>query len=352
MENLSWGVLGTARIARRKVIPAMLAAPSARFAGLASRVKARAEAGIREAMAEASARGLTAPHPAKAYGSYEALLDDPAIEAVYIPLPNSEHLVWAQRALLAGKHVLIEKPAVLSGAEGQQLLATAKTRQNLLVSEGLMFRHHPQWTHVLRWIHDERIGTLRQLIIQFSFHNDDPQNIRNQPDLGGGALLDLGCYALAASRLIAGAEPQALAAEQVIGKEGMDEQTRVWMRFPQTAGDRGLEVFFSTDIRAGYFQRIDLSGSKGRIAMERPFSPVYSDMVQPRCFDHNGGDISDAEPCSADHFVEQFEAFARDLSDPVARTNQLRDLIRQADLLTAVRDAATRKEWIHLPQKV
>jgi predicted dehydrogenase len=293
-------------------MPALLGANQGRLVALASRDLARAEAGLAEALAEAALRGIHPDHRPIACASYEELLANPQVDAVYIPLPNSEHLAWAIKALEAGKHVLLEKPGVLSGEEASQLQAAASRFPKLLVSEGLMFRHHPQWDLALNWIREGRIGALRSVQIQFSFYSEDPQNIRNRKETGGGALLDLGCYTLAASRLIFGAEASALRAVQSFNEAGVDVQTRAEMLFePDGSTEAAGRAFWSTDIRAAYFQRLDISGTQGRIFMERPFSPVYHEAVRPLLFGQSGNLLLDPEPLRADHFMLQADRFAQ-----------------------------------------
>ncbi|MBI1191551.1 MAG: gfo/Idh/MocA family oxidoreductase [Bacteroidetes bacterium] len=351
MEKLGWGVLGSARIARKKVMPALMGASTGRLVALASRDLARAEAGLAEALAEAAQRGIYPDQRPMACGSYEELLANPQVDAVYLPLPNSEHVAWAIRALEAGKHVLLEKPGVKSGEEALQLQAAASRYPKLLVSEGLMFRHHPQWDLALNWIRDGRIGALRSVQIQFSFYSEDPTNIRNRKETGGGALLDLGCYAIAASRLIFGAEASALRAVQTFNQAGVDVQTRAEMRFDPLAGaEAASRAFWSTDIRAAYFQRLDISGTEGRIFMERPFSPVFHEGVRPVLFGQAGNLVLDPEPLRADHFTLQADRFSlavqgRGLLVP---EDGLPDWAIQAHYMDAVRQSANADTWVAL----
>jgi len=348
MDKLGWGVLGSARIARKKVMPALMGAKEGRLVALASRDLSRAEAGLAEALAEAALRGIYPQERPIACGSYEELLANPRVDAVYIPLPNSEHLAWAILALEAGKHVLLEKPGVLSGQEASQLEATAARYPNLVVSEGLMFRNHPQWDLALNWIRDGRIGALRSVQIQFSFYSQDPANIRNRKETGGGALLDLGCYTLAASRLIFGAEASALRAVQSFNEAGVDVQTQAEMVFhPMSGAEADGRAFWSTDIRAAYFQRLDISGTLGRIFMERPFSPVYHEGVRPVLFGQSGNLLNDPEPLRADHFILQADRFAQAVQGrvPLRPEEGLPDWAVQARYMDAVRDSAALDRW-------
>ena len=194
MKPIVWGVLGAARIALERVIPAMRSSESCDVRAIASRDAGRA--------AEA-AEAMGVPHSC---GSYEELLAEPAIEAVYNPLPNHLHVEWSIRALEAGKHVLCEKPIACSAAEVAPLIE-ARDRTGLLVEEAVMVRDHPQWFRVRGLIDDGRIGALRNVQLSYSHFNDDPADIRNRKSMGGGSLLDVGSYCCAIARLIFDAEP-------------------------------------------------------------------------------------------------------------------------------------------------
>ncbi len=193
-QKVRWGVLGAASIAIRKVIPAMQQGEWSETVAIASRDLARAEK---------AARSFGIP---KAYGSYQELLDDPDVEAIYNPLPNHLHVPWSIKAAEAGKHVLCEKPISLNVAEAKTLLA-ARDRTGVKIGEAFMVRTHPQWIRTRQLIRDGRIGELRTITGFFSFFNDKPNDIRNISEYGGGALLDIGCYPINISRFIFGEEP-------------------------------------------------------------------------------------------------------------------------------------------------
>ncbi len=193
-DTISWGILGTAGIALNKVIPGMLKGTRGTVRAIASRDAARA--------AEAAQRfGL-----ASSYGSYEALLADPAIDAIYIPLPNQLHVPWSVRAMEAGKHVLCEKPIALDADEAAALVS-ARERTGKQVLEAFMVRQHPQWLRVRDLVRSGRIGEVRLVQTTLSFFNMDAANVRNRVETGGGALYDIGCYAVLLSRFVLGAEP-------------------------------------------------------------------------------------------------------------------------------------------------
>src|SRR5690348_12343890 len=196
MNRVRWGALSTANIGTGKVIPAMQKGKYIEFNAIASR---NLEKG------KAAAAQLGIPH---VYGSYEELLADPNIDAIYNPLPNHLHVPWSIRALEAGKHVLCEKPIALTTAEAQSLADVAARHPKLKVMEAFMYRHHPQWIAARQLIADGGIGSLRVVHSHFSYWNVDPLNIRNMAAIGGGALMDIGCYCVSLSRFLFGSEPQ------------------------------------------------------------------------------------------------------------------------------------------------
>ena len=193
MEPVRWGVISTAKIGIEKVIPGMQR-------GAASRVIAIASANEAKARDAAARLGIATVHP-----SYEALLADPDIEAVYNPLPNHLHVPWSIRALEAGKHVLCEKPIALTAAEARQLVA-AEARTGKRAAEAFMVRYHPQWQRARALTQDGTIGDARLIRVVFAYNNVDPGNIRNKAEMGGGGLYDIGCYAITGARFLFDAE--------------------------------------------------------------------------------------------------------------------------------------------------
>ncbi|MCH2271207.1 MAG: Gfo/Idh/MocA family oxidoreductase, partial [SAR324 cluster bacterium] len=201
MKKIRWGVLSTANIGLEKVIPAMQQGEYCEMSAIASQSQEKAQAA-------AAQLGI-----AKAYGSYEELLADTEIDAVYIPLPNHLHVPWSIKALKAGKHVLCEKPIGLKTAEAEDLLKEAQKYPELKVMEAFMYRHHPQWQRAKQLVTEGKIGDLRTIHSFFSYYNADPENIRNMANIGGGGLMDIGCYCISLARFIFGSEPQ-----RVLGK--------------------------------------------------------------------------------------------------------------------------------------
>ena len=211
MNKIRWGVLSTAKIGREKVIPATQVSDTGVVTAIASRDLAHAQKSV------ASQLGIE-----KAFGSYEELLADADVDAVYIPLPNHMHVPWTLRAIEAGKHVLCEKPIALTAVEAQELVDAAAAHPQLKVMEAFMYRFHPQWLTARQLVRDGRIGELRTIHTDFSYFNDDPRNIRNKVEMGGGALMDIGCYPISLSRFIFGEEPA-----RVLGDTSRDPETEV-----------------------------------------------------------------------------------------------------------------------------
>lgn len=254
-EKVRWGVLSTAKIGREKVIPAMQRGERCEVVAIASR-----DAGSAKAAAEAL--GID-----RACGSYEELLADPAVEAIYNPLPNHLHVPWTIRALEAGKHVLCEKPAGLTADEVRQL-ADAARRTGLVVAEAFMVRHHPQWRRAREIVREGRIGEARAVQTLFAYHLADPENVRNKADIGGGGLYDIGCYAIATARFLFEAEPErALALFDRDPAFGTDRMTSGLAEFP---GNRHLSFTCGTQLVP--VQRVEVLGTKGRLTVEIPFN--------------------------------------------------------------------------------
>ena len=252
--KVSWGVLGVAQIAVEKVIPAMQL-------GAVSRVDAIASRDIDRARRAAAALGV-----ARAYGSYDELLADPAIEAIYNPLPNELHVHWTLRALEAGKHVLCEKPIALNSNEAQALIA-ARDRVGKHVAEAFMVRFHPQWRRVRDLAQSGAIGRPRAIQSFFSYHLLDPTNIRNTRP-GGGALYDIGCYAIATARYVFGAEPVRVAGfVDRDPKLGVDRLVSALAEFPD-----GRHLTFTCGTQLSAHQRVTISGDEGRIEIAVPIN--------------------------------------------------------------------------------
>jgi predicted dehydrogenase len=254
MQKVRWGVLGAANIALKKVIPGMQRGECGQIDAIASRDLRKAEA--------AAAR-LNIP---KAYGSYEDLLGDPAIEAVYNPLPNHLHVPWSVKALAAGKHVLCEKPLALDAGEARQLLEV-RAASGLLIGEAFMVRTHPQWLRARELVRGGRIGELRAVAGFFSYFNRDPANVRNVRAWGGGGLMDIGCYPINTSRFIFAEEPRRVIALIERDPEMQtDRLTSALLDFPSG------QVAFTCSTQLVPYQRMHFLGTRGRLEIEIPFN--------------------------------------------------------------------------------
>jgi predicted dehydrogenase len=254
MSSLRWGVLSTANIAREKVIPGLLKADRCELVAIASRD---------EGQARAVAAELGIP---TAHGSYEALLADPAVDVVYIPLPNHLHAEWTIAAARAGKHVLCEKPLATTAADAQRMV-DACADAGVRLMEAFMYRHHPSWVAAVEVVASGRLGRLRAVQSWFSFYNDDPANIRNQLDAGGGALFDIGCYAVNLSRLLFDGEPRAVEASLFRDPAtGVDTLTSAILDF-----EDGVATF-TCSTRVETDQRVHVYGTDGRLSIEIPFN--------------------------------------------------------------------------------
>ena len=254
LPAVRWGVLGAANIAVAKVIPAMMRSTRSRVVAIASRDQSKAAA---------AAKTLGIP---RAHGSYEALLADPEVDAVYNPLPNHLHVPWSIRAAQAGKHVLCEKPIALSAAEAEEL-RTARDRTGVLIGEAFMVRAHPQWLEARRLVESGSIWPLRLVSGHFSYYRRDPRDIRSRPEYGGGALMDIGCYPITISRWMFAAEPIEVIAQIERDPEfGVDRLASALLRF--AAG----QAVFACSGQLVPFQRMELFGTTGRIQVEIPFN--------------------------------------------------------------------------------
>ena len=254
MTKIRWGVLGVAKIATTKVIPAMQRAANVEVAAIASR-------DVNKARAAAEQLGIP-----QAYGSYEELLADRSIDAIYNPLPNHLHVPWSIRAAEAGKHVLCEKPIALSVAQTRELIA-ARDKAGVKIGEAFMARTHPQWLRAAELVREGRIGELRVVSGYFSYFNRDPQNVRNIAAIGGGGIMDIGCYPITLSRMIFGAEP--LRVHAFLDRDPefkTDRLASVILEYP-----RG-HASFTCSTQMVPYQKMHIFGTTGRIEIEIPFN--------------------------------------------------------------------------------
>lgn len=331
-DPVRWGVVGNAAIARSKVIPAMQRAVNCEVLAIASRDADRA--------AEAAGSlGIARP-----YGSYDALIDDDDVDAVYIPLPNSMHAEWTLKAAAAGKHVLCEKPLGMNEAEAIGMVEGCR-RAGVLLMEAFMYRLHPLWVTVRELVTTGRIGELLAVQAFFSYTNTDPANIRNIAEYGGGALMDIGCYPINVARMMFGAEPTDVqAAIRRDPRFGTDVLTSAVLDF----GGRQATFTCSTQLQDD--QRVHLIGTEGRLLVEIPFN-IPTDRPT-RVLLSTGGDAGAVPPVppgsevievpAADQYQVQVEQFAASVRDGTSLPIPAEDAIANMAVIDRVFAAAGR----------
>ena len=329
MGKVVWGVLSTAKIAREKVIPALQRSPLCEVRAIASRSLATA----RE-----TADRLGIP---KAYGSYEELLADPEIEAVYNPLPNHLHVPLTLQAAQAGKHVLCEKPAALDAAEAERLRTVPP---GIHVMEAFMVRFHPQWLRARELVRSGRIGEPRAIQVLFAYFNTDPANTRNRTDVGGGALYDIGCYAIVAGRYLFEAEPRRAVA--LVDRDpafGTDRTTSALLDF---GGGRQLALTVSTQCVP--YQRVQVCGTRGRIELQIPFNAPQGEATRILVDDGSGLDgrgilTETLPPC--DQYTLEAEVFCRAIRGEQPLPYASDDAVLNARIIDALFKSETSGRW-------
>jgi predicted dehydrogenase len=328
--KVKWGVLGVAGIAVKKVIPGMQNGAWSEIAAIASRDARKAEG---------AAKSLGIP---KAYGSYEAMLADPEIEAIYNPLPNHLHVPWSIKAAEAGKHVLCEKPLSLSVAEAKTLLPV-RERTGVKIGEAFMVKTHPQWLRVRELIQKGVIGDLRSIVCAFSYFNRDSQNVRNIPEWGGGGLMDIGCYPITTSRFVFSEEPVRVAG--LIERDPdfkTDRLTSAMMEFPS-----GHSVFTCSTQLVPY-QRMQFLGTKGRIEMKIPFNAPNDRPCELFIDDGRdvfGGGITTETIPTCDQYTVQGDEFSKAIRQGGEIPVPLEDAIANMAVIEAVFRAADSGRW-------
>lgn len=325
MKKIRWGILSTAKIGVTKVIPAMQQSAYCDIAAIASR---KAD-GAKEAAAKL---GI-----AKAYGSYEALLADPDIDAIYNPLPNHLHVPWSIKALEAGKHVLCEKPIGLSVAEGEELLKVAAKYPAVKIMEAFMYRHHPQWQKTKELVRNGSIGELKTIQSFFSYYNADPNNIRNKSDLGGGGMMDIGCYCISLSRFIFDKEPARVTG--IVENDpvmGTDRLASAMLDF-----STGTSTFTcSTQLMP--FQRVNIFGTIGRIEIEIPFNAPPDKPTRIWLYTTEKTQEFMFDTCN--QYTIQGELFSKAILEDTAIPTPLQDAVANMKIIETVMKSA-QKDW-------
>jgi predicted dehydrogenase len=329
MAKVRWGVLSTARIGVEKVIPGLKRGKFSKVVAIASREFSKAK------------RTADKLDIAKAYDSYEEILADSEIDAIYNPLPNNMHVPWSIKTLEAGKHVLCEKPLGMNAAQAVELLEVAERHPELKVMEAFMYRFHPQWQRAKLLVEEGAIGPCRTINSFFSYFNDNPHDIRNKPELGGGALLDIGCYNISLSRFILGLEPL-----WVFGTMGIDPEMGIDRR---TSGvlDFGMATStFTCATQVAPYQRVQIFGTEGRIEIEIPFNAP----VKKRCrlWLEREGKVKQIKVEKGDQYAIQGDLFSQAIIKDKPVPTPLQDGIANMRIIDALRESAESGEWVEL----
>ena len=329
MKQVVWGVLSTAKIGQDRVLPGMRKSDLLEIRAIASRDEARART-------VADALGI-----ATAYGSYEALLADPEIEAIYNPLPNHLHVPLTLQAVAAGKHVLCEKPVALTADEATALRATVG---KALVAEAFMVRFHPQWLRARELVRGGRIGALRAVQMFFGYHNLDPANVRNKADIGGGGLYDIGCYAIVAGRFFFEAEPaRGIALVDRDPGFGTDRLTSALVDFGE-----GRRLDFTVSTQVAPHQRLQLCGSKGRIEIPIPVNAPQGAATRiaiDDCSSLEGTGIVTETLAPSDQYQLQGEAFSRAVRGEIELPYGVEDAIANMRAIDALFRSERSGRW-------
>ncbi|MDF9797285.1 putative dehydrogenase [Catalinimonas alkaloidigena] len=328
MKALQLGILSVSGFFQKRIAIPIAKSPLVDIAAIASRSEEKAKNAARE-------YGIP-----KAYGSYEALLSDDNVEAVYIPLPNHLHAQFIKQAADAGKHIICEKPIALNAKEAAESIAYAH-QKGVKVMEAFMYRFHPQWQHARELIRMKEIGKVQLVQCIFAYNNTDPSNIRNQAKAGGGAILDIGCYAVSSSRFLIGAEPK-----RVVSLTHYDEE------FKTDTLSTGILDF--GDSRAEYtigtqtfpYQRVNVHGSSGVISIEIPFNTPAD--VETRVSVTNSVGTREVLLAPEDQYILEFEAFAKAIKEDSEVPTPPSDAIANMKVLDALFKSSQENKWINI----
>ena len=329
-RKLRWGIISTAKIATKKVIPAMQKSKYANVVGIASRTLSHAKA---------TAKDLNIPHY---YASYDELLADPSIEAIYNPLPNHLHVPLSIKALHAGKHVLCEKPIAVTSQEAQDLLDISRNYPDLKIMEAFMYRYHPQWQQVATLVQNGNIGTLKMIHTMFSYFNDHEHDIRNQKSTGGGGLLDIGCYAISLARLLFAKEP--LRVQGLIETHphfDTDVLTSAMLDFGS-----GFSTFTCSTLLSPY-QNVQILGDRGRIEIEVPFN-THPDRSCKIIHQNQEGSLTEILFEACDQFTILADLFSQSVLENTPVPMPLSDAVHNMKVLEAIIQSSKSNQWENL----
>lgn len=328
MKKLRWGIISTANIARQFLIPAMHAAENAEVVAVASRDRRRGEAFAKQA-------GIPTVHD-----SYEELLADAGVDAVYNPLPNHLHVPLSVQAVEAGKHVLCEKPLGLSVTDIAPLLKAAAERPRQVVMEAFMYRFHPQWVKVRELIAAGELGEIKTVHAEFTYFNRDQDNVRNRPDIGGGGLLDIGCYCVSAARLAFGREPV-----RVVSRIDMDPQFNVDRHASGILDFAPGTATFYCSMQSNPSQSVKIIGDKASLLIENPF---YRREVPSRLLMRKDNDDKIIDIGHYDHYVKLIEAFSRAALEDRPVPTPLSDALANMKVLDALFQSDKTGNWVEI----
>lgn len=327
MSKINWGILGTSRIAVRRLIPAIQETSSGMVLGMASRDGDKAK------------RVSAELQLSRWYGSYEEMLADPEIQAVYNPLPNHLHLPYTLAALQSGKHVLVEKPLTCNARQAQDLYDALQRYPQLKVMEAFMYRFHPQWLKVREIMDSGVLGTVRTIHAWFSYFSDDPVDYRQNPHMGGGALLDVGCYCVSVARMLFAGEPsQVLGTLDVDPRFGIDRVVAGQLLFNNGIGT------FTCGSQLAENQYVHIYGDKAALLVETPFIPLLDRPVRLTIQSEEKQEEILVPP--QDHFVLQCEAFQRAILDDTPVPWTLADSVRNMQVLDAISASHSARGWV------
>ncbi len=316
-SKIKWGILSTAYIATEHVIPAMMKSEYCEIHAIASRNHDKAKN---------LAGRYNIP---RSYGSYEELLADDEIEAVYVPLPNHLHVPWSIKALEAGKHVLVEKPIGLSRIEAQKLLEESKKYPNLKIMEAFMYMHHPQWVKAKELVESGVIGKVKTIQSIFTFFDDNANSIVNRKDYGGGSLMDIGCYPISLSRFIFNSEPEKVFANIDYHPDyGVDISATALMKFKN-----GTSSFFSS-IQSEDKQQAHIFGTKGNIEFQIPFNPTANEPSKIWLRQNNKTEEIIFEPC--DQYTIQADLFSLAIIEDTEVPTPLLDAVNNMKVIEKI----------------
>jgi predicted dehydrogenase len=326
MKKLRWGILSTAKIGRQFLIPAMHASEYSEVVAVASRDRGRGEAFAQENRIP------------RAYDSYEALLADRDVDAVYNPLPNHLHVPLSVQAIAAGKHVLCEKPLGLDAADILPLLQAAAANPELVVMEAFMYRFHPQWLKARELIASGALGEIKSVHADFTYFNRDPSNVRNRADIGGGGLLDIGCYCVSAARLAFGREPV-----RALGLIDVDPDFKVDRHASGVLDFAPGAATFYCSTQSSPSQGVRIVGDKACLSVENPF---YRRDVPSRLLLRRGNEDETVTVGHHDHYLEMVDAFSKAALEGRPAPTPLSDALANMRVLDALFASAKSGGWI------